>query len=174
MEKAVFPQPARGESDPICAASRIYTSGQIYSALIDERLASIAFYLRIEDTDRNARSKVARAIIDMLAKYGIHFDEGATKEATKAIMAPTGSRSYEIYQTYAKQLVREGISVLCHEELDHTRGATAQKLTLATTAMGKNGDATSADKSGAGAHAAVPPRSEARAKALNSPTSSGT
>ncbi|MGI6202000.1 MAG: glutamate--tRNA ligase [Eubacteriales bacterium] len=112
--------------------------GNIYSALIDERLAHQSdgvFYLRIEDTDSKREVEGGtELIIDMLAKYGIHFDEGATKDGDKGDYGPyRQSQRREIYQTYAKQLVREGKAYPCfctHEELDRIREEqTAQKLT---------------------------------------------
>lgn len=112
--------------------------GNIYGALIDERLAhqsSGVLFLRIEDTD--AKREVeggTEMIIDMMEKYGIRFDEGATKDGDKGDYGPyRQSQRREIYQTYAKQLVREGKAYPCFctpEELNAIREEqTAQKLT---------------------------------------------
>ena len=112
--------------------------GNIYGALIDERLAHQSggvLFLRIEDTDfkREVRGGTA-LIIDMLGLYGINFDEGATKTGDKGDYGPyRQSKRKEIYQTYAKQLVREGKVYPCFctpEELAKIREEqTAAKLT---------------------------------------------
>ncbi len=103
--------------------------GNFYGALIDERLAHQSggvVFLRIEDTDakREVEGGVA-LIIDMLDKYGIHFDEGVTKDGDKGAYGPyRQSERKEIYQTFAKQLVREGRAYPCFcspEELDAIR-----------------------------------------------------
>jgi glutamyl-tRNA synthetase, bacterial family len=112
--------------------------GNIYGALIDERLAhqsSGVLFLRIEDTDFKREVKGGTAlIIDMLGLYGIHFDEGATKDGDNGLYGPyRQSKRKEIYQTYAKQLVREGKAYPCFctpEELSKIREEqTASKLT---------------------------------------------
>ena len=105
--------------------------GGLFPSTVGERLAHQSggvFYLRIEDTD--AKREVAGAaegLIKTLAKYGINFDEGAIldengKIADKGNYGPyKQSMRAEIYQTYAKQLVREGKAYPCfttEEELD--------------------------------------------------------
>ncbi len=103
--------------------------GNLYGAFADERLAHTTdgiFYLRIEDTDakRTVENGVA-LIIETLAKLGVHFDEGAVKDGDKGDYGPYRQREREeIYQTYAKQLVREGKAYPCfctEEELDANR-----------------------------------------------------
>ncbi|MBR7137306.1 MAG: glutamate--tRNA ligase, partial [Clostridia bacterium] len=103
--------------------------GNLYGAFADERLAHTTdgiFYLRIEDTDakRTVENGVA-LIIETLAKLGVHFDEGAVKDGDKGDYGPyRQSERAEIYQTYAKQLVREGKAYPCfctEEELDANR-----------------------------------------------------
>ena len=86
------------------------------------------FYLRIEDTD--AKREVAGAaegLIKTLAKYGINFDEGAILDengniSDKGAYGPyKQSQRGQIYQVFAKQLVREGKAYPCfttEEELD--------------------------------------------------------
>ena len=105
--------------------------GGLFPSTVGERLAHQSggvFYLRIEDTD--AKREVAGAaegLIKTLAKYGINFDEGAIlgedgKICDKGAYGPyKQSARGEIYQTYAKQLVREGKAYPCfttEEELD--------------------------------------------------------
>ncbi len=105
--------------------------GGLFPSTVGERLAHQSggvFFLRIEDTD--AKREVAGAaegLIRTLATYGIHFDEGAILDASGNI-ADQGaygpyrqSQRASIYQTYAKQLVREGKAYPCfttEEELD--------------------------------------------------------
>ena len=87
--------------------------GTLFPARICERLAHQSggvFYLRIEDTD--AKREVAGAekdLIETLAYYRIEFDEGVTVDGEKGDYGPYRQRQRaRIYQTYAKQLVREG------------------------------------------------------------------
>ena len=105
--------------------------GGLFPSTVGERLAHQSggvFYLRIEDTD--AKREVpgaAEGLIKTLAKYGINFDEGAIlneegKVSDHGAYGPyKQSQRGEIYQTYAKQLVREGKAYPCFttaEELD--------------------------------------------------------
>ena len=92
--------------------------GGMYQVMIDERLAHQSggvLYLRIEDTD--AKREVpgaAQSLIRTLAHYGVHFDEGAAIGEDGEIVGKGAYGPYKqseravIYQTYAKQLVREG------------------------------------------------------------------
>ncbi len=105
--------------------------GGLFPSTVGERLAHQSggvFYLRIEDTD--AKREVAGAaegLIKTLAKYGINFDEGAILDENGRVSDHGAYGPYkqsqrgEIYQTYAKQLVREGKAYPCFttaEELD--------------------------------------------------------
>lgn len=105
--------------------------GGLYPTTTGERLAHQSggvFYLRIEDTD--AKREVpgaAEALIKTLARYGIHFDEGAVigedgKITDKGAYAPyKQSVRGPIYHVYAKDLVRRGLAYPCFttaEELD--------------------------------------------------------
>lgn len=92
--------------------------GSVYQAMIDERLAHQSggvFYLRIEDTDaRREVSGAAEAVLHTLEAYGIRPDEGMTLDADGKLVNRGAYGPYkqseraEIYQTYAKQLVKEG------------------------------------------------------------------
>lgn len=92
--------------------------GGMYQVMIGERLAHQSggvFYLRIEDTDAKREVEgAAQGVITTLAHYGAEFDEGAAiaedgSITSKGIYGPhKQSMRAEIYQTYAKQLVREG------------------------------------------------------------------
>ena len=105
--------------------------GGLFPTTVAERLAHQSggvLYLRIEDTD--AKREVpgaAEALIKTLATYGIEFDEGAIlgedgKICDKGAYGPyKQSLRGRIYQTYAKQLVREGKAYPCfttEEELE--------------------------------------------------------
>lgn len=105
--------------------------GGLFPATVAERLAHQSggvLYLRIEDTD--ARREVpgaAEALIRTLATYGVAFDEGAIlgedgKICDSGIYGPyRQSERKEIYQTYAKELVRRGMAYPCfctEEELE--------------------------------------------------------
>ena len=105
--------------------------GGLYPTTTGERLAHQSggiFYLRIEDTD--AKREVpgaAEALIKTLARYGIHFDEGAVigedgKITDKGAYAPyKQSVRGPVYHVYAKDLVRRGLAYPCFttaEELD--------------------------------------------------------
>ena len=105
--------------------------GGLFPTTVAERLAHQSggvLYLRIEDTD--AKREVpgaAEALIKTLATYGIEFDEGAILDENGAVSDKGNYGPYKqslrgsIYQTYAKQLVREGKAYPCfttEEELE--------------------------------------------------------
>ena len=114
--------------------------GNLYGAFVDERLAHQnggTFYLRIEDTDDKRYVEGAvDTIINSLKFFGINFDEGAgcgavAGEETNAAVADSGeygpyyqSQRAEIYQTFVKNLVRQGKAYPCfltEEELAEIR-----------------------------------------------------
>ncbi len=92
--------------------------GGLFPTTVAERLAHQSggvLYLRIEDTDAKREVQgAAEGLIKTLSVYGIDFDEGAVLDengnvSDKGIYGPyKQSRRATIYQTYAKQLVREG------------------------------------------------------------------
>ena len=105
--------------------------GGLFPSMVAERLAHQSggvFYLRIEDTDAKREVEgAAEGLIKTLATYGINFDEGAILDecgnvADKGAYGPyKQSMRGQIYQTFAKQLVREGKAYPCfttEEELD--------------------------------------------------------
>ena len=105
--------------------------GGLFPTTVAERLAHQSggvLYLRIEDTDAKREIPgAAEGLIKTLATYGIEFDEGAVigedgKITDKGIYGPYKQRQRaEIYQVYAKQLVREGKAYPCittEEELE--------------------------------------------------------
>ncbi len=103
--------------------------GNLYGAFADERLAHTSggvFYLRIEDTDaKRTVPNGIQIIIETLAKLGVNFDEGAVIDGDNGAYGPyRQSERAEIYQTYAKQLIREGKAYPCfctEEELSAIR-----------------------------------------------------
>ena len=114
--------------------------GGLFPSTVGERLAHQSggvFYLRIEDTDAKREVEgAAVGLIKTLAKYGINFDEGAILDengniADKGAYGPyKQSQRGQIYQTYAKQLVREGKAYPCfttEEELDAIAAEKAEK-----------------------------------------------
>ena len=113
--------------------------GGVYAALINERLAHQSegiFYLRIEDTDQ--KREVEGAIEDTIAtmhNFGMEFDEGMTGEETsKGNYGPyRQSERKEIYHTFAKKLVEDGLAYPCFctpEELNEIREKQmAEKIT---------------------------------------------
>ncbi|MBQ7669385.1 MAG: glutamate--tRNA ligase [Clostridia bacterium] len=112
--------------------------GNLYGAFTDERLAHTSggiFYLRIEDTDaKRTVPNGVEIIIDTLAKLGLKFDEGAVSGGDSGAYGPYRQQDRaEIYQTFAKQLVREGKAYPCfctEEELSAIREEQeAEKLT---------------------------------------------
>ena len=105
--------------------------GGLFPSTVGERLAHLSdgvFYLRIEDTDAKREVEgAAEGLIKTLATYGIEFDEGAILDENGNISDHGAYGPYRqsqratIYQTYAKQLVREGKAYPCfttEEELD--------------------------------------------------------
>ena len=105
--------------------------GGLFPSMVAERLSHQSggvFYLRIEDTDAKREVEgAAEGLIKTLATYGINFDEGAILDdsgnvADKGAYGPyKQSMRGPIYQTFAKQLVREGKAYPCfttEEELD--------------------------------------------------------
>jgi len=92
--------------------------GNLYGAFVDERLAHQSggvFYLRIEDTDdKRYVENAVETIITSLGFFGIRFDEGATLDGDVGDYGDyTQSRRGEIYQTFAKKLLAEGLAYPC-------------------------------------------------------------
>ncbi len=85
------------------------------------------FYLRIEDTDgKRSVENGVQGIIDDLKNFDIEIDEGVISETEqKGAYGPyIQSERKEIYHTYAKHLVEEGLAYPCfctQEEIDNMR-----------------------------------------------------
>lgn len=103
--------------------------GNLYGAFADERLAHQSgglFYLRIEDTDDKREVEGAvEAVISSLDYFGVHFDEGVTINGETGDYGPYfQSKRAEIYQSFAKWLIQQGLAYPCfcsEEELDSIR-----------------------------------------------------
>ena len=100
--------------------------GNLYGAFTDERLAHQSggiFFLRIEDTDDKREVEGAvEAVITSLDYFGVKFDEGAIGGIAEAGGKSADVGSYgpyyqsdraEIYQTFAKELIRKGMAYPC-------------------------------------------------------------
>ena len=92
--------------------------GNLYGAFVDERLAHQSggvFYLRIEDTDdKRYVENAVETIIGSLDFFDIRFDEGVTETGDVGDYGDyTQSRRGEIYRTFAKKLLAEGLAYPC-------------------------------------------------------------
>ena len=112
--------------------------GNLYGAFVDERLAHQhggQFLLRIEDTDdKRFVEGAVETVIDSLDYFGIHFDEGASKEGEIGDYGPYHqSDRGPLYRCFAKKLVAEGKAYPCfmtEEEIAAVRAEQeSQKLT---------------------------------------------
>ncbi len=104
--------------------------GSLLSAFIEKKVpmdTNGVFYLRIEDTDQKRSVEDGiQGIIDDLNNFDIKIDEGVISE-TKQIgnYGPyIQSERKDIYDTYAKHLISEGLAYPCfcsQEEIDEIR-----------------------------------------------------
>ena len=109
--------------------------GNLLGAFVDRLLADQSggmFFLRLEDTDkkREVEDGVSGIVNDMTA-FGIKIDEGITgPDEEKGDYGPYIQRPRkEIYHTYAKQLVEQGLAYPCFcsaEDLDALRDTQEQ------------------------------------------------
>lgn len=115
--------------------------GNLYGAFVDERLAHQSggtFYLRIEDTDDKRYVEGAvETIITSLEFFGINFDEGALLNGEKGIYGPYfQSNRGEIYQCFAKELVKKGLAYPCFLTEDElTKIRASQEAAKETTGI---------------------------------------
>ncbi|MBQ8762315.1 MAG: glutamate--tRNA ligase [Clostridia bacterium] len=100
--------------------------GALFTALINKKVASESsgvYFLRIEDTDKKREVKNgANFIINGLKTFDLTFDESVVAGGEYGPYVQ--SERIEIYQTYAKDLVRKGLAYPCfctHEEIDAIR-----------------------------------------------------
>ncbi len=112
--------------------------GTLFAALVNRITATSTkgiFYTRIEDTDKKREIEGGiDDIINGLNRFGITIDEGfVSGSEEKGDYGPYKQSSRaEIYQTYAKELLRRGLAYPCFctaEELEKTRSEQeAQKI----------------------------------------------
>ena len=92
--------------------------GNLFGAITDERLAHQSrgvFYLRIEDTDQKREVPGGvETILSVFHEYELPFDEGASLGEEIGAYGPYRQRRRaNIYQTYAKELIRLGKAYPC-------------------------------------------------------------
>ena len=92
--------------------------GNLYAAFVDERLAHQSggvFFLRIEDTDdKRYVENAVETIIGSLDFFDIRFDEGVTENGDIGDYGDyTQSHRGEIYRTFAKELLSQGMAYPC-------------------------------------------------------------
>ena len=104
--------------------------GSLLAAFVESKVPKDTegvFYLRIEDTDgKRSVENGVQGIIDDLKNFDIEIDEGVISETEqKGVYGPyIQSERREIYRTYAKHLIEEGLAYPCfcsQEEIDETR-----------------------------------------------------
>lgn len=104
--------------------------GSLLASFIERKAAKDSngiFYLRIEDTDQKRKVENGiEGIIDDLKNFKIEIDEGAISETEEiGQYGPyVQSKRKEIYQTYVKYLIEQGLAYPCfcsHEEIEQTR-----------------------------------------------------
>lgn len=104
--------------------------GSLLASFIERKAAKDTngiFYIRVEDTDQ--KRKVENGVAEMLGdlkKFDIIPDEGAISETEeKGEYGPyTQSKRKDIYQTYVKHLIEQGLAYPCfcsQEEIEETR-----------------------------------------------------
>lgn len=110
--------------------------GGLFAAMISYRYAKTTdgvFILRIEDTDKKREIEDGvSAIVEGLSQFGILPDEGVLNLTDeKGEYGPyTQSKRTEIYQTFVKKLVEDGLAYPCfctEEELNEIRSEQEQK-----------------------------------------------
>ena len=106
--------------------------GGLFAATVAAKTAhttSGVFYLRIEDTDKKREVEGGiSGIIDGLARFGVVPDEGRVSETEdKGDYGPyRQSQRRDIYRTFAKELVKQGLAYPCfcsEEDIESIRAA---------------------------------------------------
>ncbi len=104
--------------------------GSLLASFIEKKAASDTngiFFLRIEDTDQKREvENGVNGIINDLSNFGISIDEGMISETEeKGNYGPyIQSKRKDIYQTYVKYLIEQGLAYPCFcspEEIEETR-----------------------------------------------------
>ena len=119
--------------------------GTLFTSLVNRIAATSSdgiFFTRIEDTDKKREIEGGiENIIDGLSRFGINIDEGfISGKEEKGVYGPyQQSKRAEIYQTYVKELIRQGLAYPCFctaEELEKVR-AIQEKDNIRTGYHGK-------------------------------------
>ena len=106
--------------------------GNLFTCIVAYRTAKSTdgiFYVRVEDTDQKRKVDGAvESMLTSLSEYGVEADEGVIGEDTeKGEYGPYyQSHRKEIYQSYAKSLVEQGLAYPCFcspEEIEEIRNA---------------------------------------------------
>ncbi|MEF2175770.1 MAG: glutamate--tRNA ligase, partial [Candidatus Absconditabacteria bacterium] len=104
--------------------------GGIYQVLIAEKFVHQndgIFFLRIEDTDKKREIEGAfEKVLQAFDKFGISYDEGPiSNDLEKGNYGPyIQSKREEIYQTFVKHLIKNGLAYPCfmsEDEINETR-----------------------------------------------------
>ena len=132
--EAIYPKRNLGEDVKVTRFAPSPTGflhiGGLFAALISERIAHQSggkFILRIEDTDKKREvDDGVTKILEGLIGFGVKIDEGFTDfDKQEGSYGPyMQSQRAEIYQTFAKALVKEGKAYPCfcsEEDLSQTR-----------------------------------------------------
>jgi len=132
--EAIYPKRNLAEDEKITRFAPSPTGflhiGGLFAALISERIAHQSggkFILRIEDTDKKREvDDGVTKILEGLLGFGVKIDEGFTGfDKQEGAYGPyMQSKRAEIYQTFAKALVKEGKAYPCfcsEEDLAATR-----------------------------------------------------
>jgi len=106
--------------------------GNLFTGMVAYKTAKASggvFYVRVEDTDQKRKIDGAvEVMLEGLSAYGVIADEGVMIDSSeKGNYGPyTQSQRKEIYQTYAKYLVEQGLAYPCFcssDELEEIRNA---------------------------------------------------
>ncbi len=104
--------------------------GSLFASFVERKAAKDTngvFYLRIEDTDQKRKvENGVSGIINDLHNFDIDIDEGMISETEEigAYGPYIQSKRKEIYQTYVKHLIEQGLAYPCfcsHEQIEETR-----------------------------------------------------
>lgn len=107
--------------------------GNLFTGMVAYKTAKSTdgiFYVRVEDTDQKRKVEGAvEVMLEGLKSYGIVADEGVmTDGSQKGSYGPyVQSERKEIYQTYAKYLVEQGLAYPCFCSADELEKIRAQQ-----------------------------------------------
>lgn len=102
--------------------------GNLFTGTVAYKTAKASggvFYVRVEDTDQKRKvDNAVEIMLEGLKSYGVTADEGVMIDGSqKGDYAPyVQSERKEIYQAYAKELVRQGLAYPCFCTADDLEG----------------------------------------------------